>query len=215
MNEEIARLRTEFTKNGLSEKQVSAHPVAQFKTWFTDAVTSGVHEPNAMNLSTVGVTGRPTSRIVLLKDFDERGFTFYTNYTSTKGQNLLHFPYAALTFFWPDLERQIRIEGQVEKVSAQESDEYFAIRPRGSQLGAWVSDQSKHVASQEALTERVKSIEKQFEGQEVTRPSHWGGFRVIADSIEFWQGRPNRLHDRLLYTKQEGSEEWTLRRLYP
>jgi len=214
MNEEIARLRTEFTKNGLNENEVESSPIKQFEVWFDHTITSGIHEPNAMALSTSDPSGRPSCRIVLLKGFDDQGFTFYTNYNSRKARNLDACPFASLTFFWIDLERQVRIEGRVEKVSAEESDAYFAIRPRGSQIGAWVSEQSEIAESQEDMLERITIIEKLFEGREVTRPPHWGGFRVIPDYIEFWQGRPNRLHDRILYTLNE-DHTWAISRLYP
>ncbi len=214
MNEEIARLRTEFNKNGLDENDISDSPFRQFGLWFDSALSSGIHEPNAMALATVEADGRPSVRIVLLKGFDESGFTFYTNYNSRKGRNMLHFPYAALTFFWPELERQVRIEGRVEQVSNAESDEYFAIRPRGSQIGAWVSEQSQVAESQAAMLSKVAEIEKRFEGKDVPRPPHWGGFRVIPDRMEFWQGRPNRLHDRILYTLNS-DHHWDISRLYP
>lgn len=214
MNEEIARLRTEFTKNGLKESEVDSSPLRQFGVWFENAVASEVDEPNAMALSTVDHNGRPVCRIVLLKGVDDTGFTFYTNYNSRKGRNLIEFPFAALTFLWHNLERQVRIEGRVEKVAEEESDAYFAIRPRGSQIGAWVSEQSEVAESQEEMERRVAVIEKLFEGKEVTRPPHWGGFRLIPDHIEFWQGRLNRLHDRILYELKE-DQNWQISRLYP
>jgi pyridoxamine 5'-phosphate oxidase len=214
MNEEIARLRTEFTKNGLNENEVDNSPIKQFALWFEHVLVSGIHEPNAMALSTTDISGRPSCRIVLLKGFDEQGFTFYTNYNSRKGRELTAFPFASLTFFWVELERQVRIEGRVEKVGEDESDAYFAIRPRGSQIGAWVSEQSEVVNDKEELLERITIIEKLFEGKDVTRPPHWGGYRVVPDHIEFWQGRPNRLHDRILYSLTE-DQNWTISRLNP
>lgn len=187
--------------------------MVQFRQWFDEALRAGVPEPNAMYLSTVGPDHRPSGRIVLLKDLDLSGFVFFTNYHSRKGHQLDAHPYAALTFFWVELERQVRIEGYIEKVAERESDEYFASRPRGSQLGAWVSSQSEVIAGREVLLEKQEFYEKQFEGREVPRPPHWGGYRLVPAYLEFWQGRPSRLHDRLAYTRQEGT--WTLERLSP
>ncbi len=166
-----------------------------------------------MHLATVGADGRPSGRIVLVKGIDERGFSFYTNYDSRKGIDLQTRPFASLTFFYPELERQIRVEGTIVKVSVEESDAYFQSRPRGSQIGAWVSAQSAVVENRAALERRQQELERQFAEQPVPRPPHWGGFRVVPDRIEFWQGRPSRLHDRILYRKAEN--EWIIERLAP
>lgn len=213
MNANIADLRKEYTKNGLSENELAIEPLAQFQSWFDNALDSGLPEPNAMHLSTVSAEGRPSSRIVLLKELDDEGFVFYTNYHGKKGRDLAVNPFASLTFFWVDLERQVRIEGKVAKVSGQESDKYFAVRPRGSQIGAWVSHQSEIIPSRDVLEQKQKEYEQNFADQEVPRPPHWGGYRLVPDRVEFWQGRPSRLHDRLMYNLREG--EWTVSRLAP
>ena len=213
MSIEIADLRKDYTLNGLDLADVLPDPIAQFRQWFDAAVQAGIPEPNAMHLGTVAENGRPSGRIVLIKDVDERGFVFYTNYESQKGQALIARPVASLTFFYPELERQIRIEGMVEKVSAEESDIYFNSRPRGSQIGAWVSQQSTVIASRAVLEDRQRDLETRFADQPVPRPPHWGGFRVIPDLIEFWQGRPSRLHDRICYRLAGGS--WVLERVSP
>lgn len=210
---ELADLRKEYTLNGLDTDDVHPDPIAQFRQWFEAALQAGIPEPNAMHLTTIGPNGRPSGRIVLVKDVDERGFTFYTNYESQKGTELTAHPVASLTFFYPELERQIRVEGQVEKVSAEESDAYFASRPRGSQIGAWVSHQSAVIAGREVLEQRQQELERRFDGQPVPRPPHWGGFRVVPDRVEFWQGRPSRLHDRIRYRLDNGA--WIIERISP
>ncbi|QHV95090.1 pyridoxamine 5'-phosphate oxidase [Spirosoma endbachense] len=209
----ISDLRKEYSLNGLDTTDVLSDPIAQFQVWFNDALEAKVPEPNAMYVSTVTADGRPDGRIVLLKGVSEDGFVFFTNYESRKGQELANHPFATLTFFYQELERQIRIEGQVVKVSSDESDAYFSSRPRGSQIGAWVSHQSLVIESREVLENRQHELETQFADGPVPRPSYWGGYRVIPDAIEFWQGRPSRLHDRIRYRKE--AENWLIERLAP
>ncbi|GAB2575791.1 pyridoxamine 5'-phosphate oxidase [Spirosoma areae] len=209
----ISDLRNEYTLNGLDITDVLTNPFAQFRQWFDAVLAAAVPEPNAMHLSTITAEGRPDSRIVLLKDVSDAGFVFYTNYESRKGRELTERPVACLTFFYPELERQIRVEGRVEKVSADESDAYFSSRPRGSQIGAWVSHQSTVIESRAVLESRQRELEAQFAGQPVPRPAYWGGFRVVPDALEFWQGRPSRLHDRIRYRKE--GENWLVERLSP
>lgn len=210
---DLASLRLSYSQNELLEKNVLSNPFKQFALWFEEALDAQVLEPNAMHVSTIS-DGKPHGRIVLLKGFDENGFVFFTNYESNKGKEIEKNIFASLTFFWGDLERQVRIEGKIEKVSEQESDEYFHSRPRGSQIGAWVSNQSKVIEGRQVLEERLLTLEKEFENAEVIpRPTHWGGYRVIPDKIEFWQGRPNRLHDRILYSKNVN--DWKIERLSP
>jgi pyridoxamine 5'-phosphate oxidase len=212
--QDLAQIRKEYRLLSLDEKSINASPFKQFETWFNEALTANVLEPNAMTLATVSANNRPSARIVLLKGFTDQGFTFYTNYMSSKGKDLAENPYCSLSFFWPELERQVRIEGVSERVSAADSDAYFNSRPRESRLGAWTSPQSSAIASRQILEERYKTIEKQYAGQDVIkRPNQWGGYLVKPFLIEFWQGRPNRLHDRILYTFSEGS--WKLSRLAP
>lgn len=212
-NSKIAHLRKDYTLNGLDQQDILQSPIKQFKKWFGESLSAQVIEPNAMFLSTISQEGYPQGRIVLLKELDDHGFTFYTNYNSHKGADLSAHPLAALTFWWAELERQVRIVGKVEKVSEAESDAYFSIRPRGSQLGAWVSSQSNVIENREVLTDKLAKFEKQFGDQLVPRPPHWGGYRVIPQEIEFWQGRPSRLHDRIRYQYQ--NNEWKIERLSP
>jgi pyridoxamine 5'-phosphate oxidase len=209
----IAHIRKEYMHASLSESDVAADPITQFAKWFGEALKAEIPEANAMSLSTVAPDGRPSSRIVLIKEFDQRGFSWFTNYESRKGQDLQHNQLAALLFFWSGLERQVRIEGRVERVSAEENDAYFHSRPLKSRIGAHASAQSQPIADRAALETRFTEAEAQF-GTEPTRPAHWGGYRLIPDTIEFWQGRSSRLHDRILFTLQaDGS--WLRQRLQP
>lgn len=210
----IAELRENYTKGTLNINDVSLEPIAQFQRWFNEAVETQLPEPNAMHLATVGADDKPVGRIVLLKGVDSKGFTFFTNYQSRKGSDLAVHPYAAITFFWVELERQVRIEGMIEKVSDQESDAYFAVRPRSSQIGAWVSAQSTVIESRELLEERTQHYEVEFAGKPVPRPAHWGGYCLAPYYVEFWQGRPSRLHDRIAYTKLD-TDDWKIERLSP
>ncbi|MCF2506053.1 pyridoxamine 5'-phosphate oxidase [Dyadobacter sp. CY107] len=213
MDHNIAKLRQDYNLRGLDEQDLAPNPFTQFKLWFDDVLSAEIIEPNAMLLSTV-LNGRPSARVVLLKDLDQTGFTFFTNYESKKAREMESDPFVAITFFWKELERQVRIEGKIEKTTAQESSEYFAVRPRASQIGAWASAQSQHLENRAELEERTRLLEEKFEGAEVPRPLHWGGYRVIPNYFEFWQGRRSRLHDRLVYEKtDEGS--WQIERLYP
>ena len=210
----IADLRENYTKAGLSKSDVNPDPIVQFQSWFDAAVSADLPEPNAMTLSTVTSDGRPAARIVLLKGLDERGFVFYTNYRSRKGQELISTPFASLVFLWLPLERQVRVEGAVEKLSDEEMDAYFSSRPRGSQLGAWASDQSEEVRDRQQLEDNLAQLEQRYQNQPIPRPPHWGGFLIKPDLIEFWQGRPSRLHDRICYQKST-ERNWRISRLSP
>lgn len=214
MNRAIAYLRQNYTLTGLIESQADPDPFKQFEIWFEQALEAGFHEPNAMTLATVTPEGKPSARMVLLKDFDERGFVFFTNFNSAKGLQLNQHPWAALVFWWDVLERQIRIEGRVEKITPQESDGYFFSRPHDSRLGAWASEQSQVIESRDILEQRLEDLRREYAGREVPRPPHWGGFRLIPDTIEFWQGRPSRLHDRLSYQRLADGN-WCRERLSP
>jgi pyridoxamine 5'-phosphate oxidase len=208
----INNLRHDFSRQTLDEKDVDPSPIRQFEKWFREAVDSKVNEPNAMTVSTASPTGMPSSRILLLRNFSEEGFVFYTNYKSRKGGEILQNPQACLLFFWPELERQVRVEGRLQMQSAESSDLYFSTRPRSSKLGAWTSAQSSVIASRAVLEEEYKKLDASFP-EEVPRPPHWGGYELKPTSIEFWQGRPGRLHDRILYSIcQEG---WKIERLAP
>lgn len=207
----IADIRQQYRKGVLLENAIASNPFDQFSSWFNDALKAEVIEPNAMTLATVQ-NGQPSARIVLLKGFDARGPVFFTNYESDKGQQLHASPRAALLFFWPELERQVRFEGIVEKVPAAESDEYFHSRPLESRIGAWASPQSRPI-SRDALEQRVADLTAKL-GSEPARPEHWGGYRLTPHRVEFWQGRPSRLHDRLCFTQQPDGQ-WALQRLAP
>jgi pyridoxamine 5'-phosphate oxidase len=207
-------LRREYARSSLSEADVDGDPIRQFQAWFEDAVAAGLPDPHAMTLATATPDARPSARVVLLRGCDERGFAFFTNYESRKGRELAANPHATLVFYWHDLERQVRVEGRVERTSAAESDAYFRARPREAQLGAWASDQGAVLASREALEARLQEILRRFPDGDIPRPPHWGGFRVVPEAVEFWQGRPGRLHDRLRYRKRDGGG-WTIQRLAP
>jgi len=213
IGERVADLRKDYGQARLDESDVADDPIAQFTRWFEEALKAEVNEPNAMSLATVGADGRPTSRIVLVKQFDARGFTWYTNYASQKGKQLDSKPFAALLFFWSELERQVRIEGRVERTSAEESDKYFNSRPLKSRLSAIASEQSEPIASRAALEQHYEEVARQV-GDTPPRPQHWGGFRLVPERIEFWQGRRSRFHDRIVYTRQEDGS-WTRQRLQP
>lgn len=209
----IADLRKDYKLASLDEKDVSADPTTQFDKWLREAIAADLPEPTAMTVATVGARGRPAARIVLLKAADTRGFAFFTNYDSSKGQELVAQPWAALVFHWVELERQVRIEGRVEKVGTEESAEYFNKRPVLSRIGAWASPQSQVIPSRAWLEQQVNQASERF-GENVPLPPFWGGYRVIPESIEFWQGRRSRLHDRLVY-RREPSGAWALARLAP
>ena len=213
MGRPVADLRKEYTRSGLHESDAHPNPVDQFRKWFEEALSAGLHEPNAMTLATTTPDGRPSARVVLLKGYDDRGFVFYTNYEGRKARELETNPNCALAFYWGELERQVRIEGRAARVPAGESDAYFASRPRGSQLGAWASKQSQPVENRSTLDQCLRELEAEYEVREIPRPPFWGGYRVEPESMEFWQGRENRLHDRLLYTRHKG--DWKIRRLQP
>lgn len=213
MNPSIADLRRNYTRDGLLEDQAPDEPLSLFATWFEQAVTIESTEANAMMLATVDAAGQPHLRTLLLKGVDDRGFVFFTNYQSAKGEQLKAQPRAAMTFWWHDLERQVRIEGEVEQVSAEESDAYYHSRPVGSRLGAWASPQSQVIAGREVLEHNLAELEQRYANEPPQRPVHWGGYRLKPQLIEFWQGRPSRLHDRLLYRQAGG--QWQRQRLAP
>ncbi|AUH52978.1 pyridoxamine 5'-phosphate oxidase [Chromobacterium sp. ATCC 53434] len=209
----LADIRLEYAKKELSPEDCLPDAVAQFEIWLNEAISAQVNEPTAMNLAAIGPDGRPSARIVLLKGVEDGQLLFYTNYQSRKGQALAHSPYVALTFFWPELERQVRIEGRAERVAPETSDAYFASRPYTSRLGAWASEQSSEIASKAVLVTRAAMYGARHPIN-VPRPPHWGGYAIVPDRVEFWQGRPSRLHDRVLYT-QTADGGWQLSRLAP
>ncbi|MDH4607052.1 pyridoxamine 5'-phosphate oxidase [Pseudomonas sp. BN102] len=215
MTQTLADMRRDYTRDGLSEEQAPAEPFSLFQSWFGDAVKTEQLpvEPNAMTLATVDADGRPHCRVLLLKGLDDRGFTFFSNYDSAKGEQLAANPCAAMTFFWPALERQVRIEGRVERVTPAESDAYYQVRPLGSRLGAWASPQSRVIHDRSELESLLAQTEQRFLDQAPNCPPHWGGYRLLPERIEFWQGRPSRLHDRLNYRLLDGA--WVRERLAP
>src|SRR5579859_5763232 len=210
----LAELRKNYSLGSLDVADINRNPFRQFETWFQQAVDAQLPEPNTMTLATVDSRGRPSARIVLIKGVDERGFVFFTNYESRKGRELAANPYASLLFYWIELERQVRVEGRIVKTSAQESDTYFASRPLGSRIGAWASEQSEVIESRAVLETRERELIAKF-GDNPPRPPHWGGYRLVPEAIEFWQGRPSRLHDRLLFTRSSESSDWQISRLSP
>ncbi len=210
----LSDMRRDYSKMTLNSNAISKDPIVQFEKWFQEAVTSNVAEPNALTLSTVSEDGRPSGRIVLLKGVEKGKFVFYSNYQSQKGKELDKNPACGLTFFWPDLERQVRIEGIASRTDSASSEKYFQSRPRESQIGAWASPQSAIISNREILDERVNKIQEKFKGLEkLPKPNQWGGFEVEPLKIEFWQGRPNRLHDRIVFTKVD--DAWQIHRLAP
>lgn len=214
MDSSRADVRRDDTPRSLSESDIDADPFKQFQTWFNEAEAAQLLQPNAMILATATREGKPSARTVLLKGFDECGFVFYTNYESRKGEELAENPSAALVFYWAELERQVRIEGHVEKCSAAESDTYFGSRPFGSRLGAWASQQSQVISGREVLESRLEELMAEYANGDVPRPPYWGGYRLSPMSLEFWQGRPNRLHDRLRYRLLPDGN-WLIERLSP
>jgi pyridoxamine 5'-phosphate oxidase len=213
MSKKLAEIRNEYKYQQLTENNVNHNPFLQLKSWLDEAIASEIYEPTAMNLATVGSDSKPSSRIVLLKELSEKGLVFFTNYESKKGKELLQNPLVAILFFWPELERQVRIEGKVEKISVRESDIYFKSRPIGSRIGANISPQSQVIPNREVLEERQLEFTKKFESKEIPRPSHWGGYILMPDMFEFWQGRESRLHDRLQFSSI--GSQWKIERLAP
>ena len=214
MKKAIADIRKDYMLQALLEADVDDNPFSQFSRWWDEAVTSAITEVNAMTLATASKDGTPSARIVLLKGFSETGFIFFSNYQSHKGRELDENPRAALVFFWKELERQVRIEGRVEKIAAEESDVYYNSRPAGSRIGAWASPQSQPVQSREILENSFTKFSEQFKDELIERPAHWGGYNLIPEKLEFWQGRASRLHDRIQYVLQQNNE-WKIQRLAP
>lgn len=210
----LEALREDYRRGGLTDRNCDANPIIQFERWMKDAQAAHLKEPNAMVLATATSGGRPSARVVLLKEVSDLGFVFYTNYTSQKGQEIETNPRAALTFYWAELERQARVEGRVGKVPRFQSEAYFRTRPRGHQLGAWASRQSEMVASRDEMDRRLKELEAEYAGKEIPVPDFWGGYCVLPDAMEFWQGRVNRMHDRIRY-RRKGEQAWSIERLSP
>ena len=210
---DIRNLRLNYKKSAIDFSNLEYHPIQYFLNWFSDALAINKAEANACILSTVSENSLPSSRVVLLKEVNEDGFTFFTNYKSNKSKDIEVNPNVALNFYWPELERQVRISGVVRKISSKDSDKYFKARPRESQMGAWISEQSKEIELHDNLMDTISVLESRFKGKEVERPLHWGGYCIIPSRIEFWQGRPSRLHDRLLYKLE--NDEWRKKRLAP
>ncbi|GAB3907324.1 pyridoxamine 5'-phosphate oxidase [Mucilaginibacter boryungensis] len=213
-NEELQNLRQDYSAATLTEKEVRQDPINQFDKWFNDAIAANVNEPNAMTLATATINGHPSARIVLLKGFNKEGFMFYTNYLSRKGKEIAKNPLASTVFFWPELERQVRIEGTIEKLSREESEAYFHSRPKASQLGALVSAQSQEIAGRKVLEEKMVELEAAYADKDVPKPSYWGGYILKPRLVEFWQGRSSRLHDRIVYKKID-NKNWKIVRLAP
>ena len=214
MSINIGAIRRDYSHKSLSENDVDANAISQFGKWWEEAVNSKIDEVNAMTLATASIDALPSARIVLLKEFNERGFVFFTNYESYKAQQLAENPKACLVFFWKELERQVRITGLIEKITAKQSDDYFQSRPESSRIGAWASPQSRVIEDRQWLDEKFNELVKEMEGTSISRPPHWGGYIVKPVVIEFWQGRPSRLHDRIQYTLEENGE-WKIERLAP
>ena len=212
---ELGKFRKEYALAGLKHEQLKRDPFQQFELWFQQACDANLPEPNAMSLATASARAEPSQRMVLLKYFDRRGLVFFTNYESQKARQIEENPQVSLLFFWVALERQVRILGRASKISPAESLEYFATRPRGSQIGAWCSQQSKVISSRQLLEMKFEEIKRKFHNQEIPLPSAWGGYRVVPHSFEFWQGRPNRLHDRFLYSRLDAESAWDIQRLAP
>lgn len=213
MDNKISSMRKEYSDKPLSEGELLADPLEQFLKWFKEAIDAEIYEPNAMVLGTISAQGTPSTRVVLLKELNQGGFVFFTNYSSRKGEEISLNPNASLLFYWPELHRQVRIEGALQKTTEDENQEYFAVRPRGAQIGAWASRQSTLLSSRHELEEKVREVDEQFQGKDVPCPPFWGGYRLVPTYLEFWQGRRSRLHDRLAFSNREG--EWTVRRLSP
>lgn len=213
VNRDFVKYREEYGSQRLDREKMQTNPIEQFRHWFEEAEQAGVKEPNTMTLATVNKQGQPTIRVMLMKEVTDQGVVFYTNFKSRKGREMDGQPKAALNFYWQDLERQVRFDGAVTKIPDEESNQYFQTRPRGSQLGAWVSEQSETIPSREYLEEQLTICESRYKDQDIPRPPHWGGYHLMPISVEFWQGGPHRLHDRIQYSLSNG--QWSLKRLAP